>query len=55
MGEVANDMIEGRACSYCGCYFVTPKGELYEHGYPVACTDCYEEDCELPKADMETL
>lgn len=35
MGEVANDMIEGFACSWCGVYFKS------EHGYPVLCRDCY--------------
>ena len=36
MGELADDMIEGRSCSWCGIYFVE------EHGYPVVCKDCAE-------------
>lgn len=44
MGEIANDMIEGRCCELCGMYFINPKtGELYEHGYPVTCWSCYED------------
>jgi hypothetical protein len=38
MGEIADDMIDGACCSLCGVYFEE------EHGYPVLCTDCYE-DC----------
>lgn len=38
MGEIADDMIEGRMCSLCGCYFVDKaKDEIYEHDYPVVC------------------
>ena len=57
MGEVADDMIEGRACSECGCYFADPwNGDiLYEHGYPVLCWDCWDEGSELPRAEVETL
>ena len=36
MGEVADDIIEGRCCSHCGTYFVE------EHGYPVLCKDCFK-------------
>lgn len=35
MGEIADDMIDGYACSWCGIYF---DGE---HGYPVVCSSCY--------------
>ncbi len=57
MGEIANDMVEGRCCSICGQYFADPKKpeQVYEHGYPVACHDCYEPDCGYPDADVETL
>lgn len=46
MGENADDMIEGRACSHCGAYFVREEttGELFEHGYPVLCRGCFD-DC----------
>ena len=36
MGEIANDMISGLACSDCGIYFEE------EHGYPVLCDDCHK-------------
>lgn len=49
MGEIANDMINGSCCSFCGEYFVE------EHGYPVACDDCYEENCGHSRATFETL
>lgn len=56
MGEIAEDMIEGRSCSWCGCYFHDPKtGQSYEHGYPVVCKDCWEPDCGLAKAQVDTF
>lgn len=51
MGEMADDLIDGVACSLCGCYFMDKAGHLYEHGYSVACNSCYEEDCGYPKQD----
>lgn len=62
MGQIADDMIDGVACALCGCYFVTPESnidtdevELFEHGYPVACKSCWEEDCGYQKATADTL
>ncbi len=58
MGQIANDMIEGRCCALCGQYFIDlrrskdlQKGEEYafEHGIPVACDDCWEKDCGYEK------
>jgi len=37
MGEIADDMCEGRCCSWCNVYFQK------EHGYPVACENCWDE------------
>lgn len=54
MSEIAEDMIDGSCCSLCGQYF-TKNDKLYTHGYPVACWDCWEEDCGYPKADVKTL
>lgn len=34
MGELADDMIDGASCSWCGVYFSK------EHGYPVVCESC---------------
>ena len=56
MGELANDMIDGCCCSICGEYFVEEDGEtMYEHGYPVACKQCWDEDCGYQKATADTI
>jgi len=44
MGDITQDKNEGACCSICQTYFI--EG----HGYPVACEDCYTEDCEYAKA-----
>ena len=49
MGEIADDMIEGACCSLCGEYFEE------EHGYPVACEDCWEPDCGYQEAISKTI
>lgn len=43
MGEMAEDMVDGTACSQCGCYFldIDDHESLYVHGYPVLCWDCW--------------
>lgn len=38
MGQMADDSINGFACSWCGEYFED------EHGYPVLCRKCYYSD-----------
>jgi hypothetical protein len=45
MGEMTEDILNGISCSICGMYFIDPKdsSELYEHGYPVVCWDCWNE------------
>lgn len=45
MGEIANDMIEGFSCSWCGIYFEGP------HGYPVLCKECYHRDLKEARSD----
>lgn len=50
MGEQAEDMINGYTCSHCGIYFDK------EHGFPVLCEDCHEEDeglSTIPKATIK--
>jgi hypothetical protein len=47
MGEIADDMIQGKACQWCGQYFKkteksTRKTEIMTHGYPVVCKECYD-------------
>lgn len=61
MGEIADDMIEGRAYELCGQYFIDPDTDnIYEHGYPVVCKECWEdltrsEKHEYRKADVGAL
>lgn len=43
MGQIADDMINGFQCSWCGVCF---EGE---HGYPVACHSCWREAMKDPK------
>lgn len=42
MGEIADDMIDGTCCQLCGCYF-EGQDDIYTHGYPVVCRDCWRE------------
>jgi len=52
MGEIADDMINGRCCSLCGQYFEDPKDPdiMFEHGYPVACDGCFDNNCGYQRA-----
>ena len=42
MGQIADDMLDGTCCQWCGMYFEDKKNpnELPVHGYPVVCKDC---------------
>lgn len=42
MGEIADQMINGETCNLCGCYFEDSSQNLYIHGYPVVCWDCWD-------------
>ena len=69
MGEITQDILVGACCSLCNCYFVnfeSTQEELknildpstadeYEHGYPVLCKDCAEEDSNLPVSNKLIL
>lgn len=64
MGDIADDVIDGSACSGCGQYFQDPKNKdaIYTHGYPVLCKDCWKEwtpkerkQSGLQKAVVDTL
>ena len=50
MGELADDIIDGTTCELCGCFFVDAKGEVYTHGFPAVCWDCWRD---LTKPDRE--
>ena len=49
MGEIADDIIDGACCAICGVYFEE------EHGYPVACSECYDDECSYEKATEDEL
>lgn len=55
MGEIADDIISGLCCALCGQYFIDKDNNIYEHGYPVACNDCYEDECGYGKQDDNIL
>lgn len=38
--SLAEDLINGACCHWCGVYFEQ------EHGYPVLCNDCFDDDAE---------
>lgn len=40
MGELAEDMLDGLMCSWCGVYFIKP------HGHPVVCKSCAKDRTE---------
>lgn len=53
MGQVAEDMVDGTCCQYCGCFFVDNEdGSLYTHGFPVVCWDCWDD---LKKSERKGL
>lgn len=47
MGELANDMVDGLSCSWCGVYFEE------SHGYPVVCKSCSKDEDYDPKNDPQ--
>jgi hypothetical protein len=47
MGEIAEDMVNGRCCSHCGIYFQKA------HGYPVLCSDCYNNETKEERAGIQ--
>lgn len=57
MGDIADDIIDGCCCSICGGYFVykANNDEGFEHGYPVACSECWDADCGYPKQDKTSI
>lgn len=51
MGEIADAIISGEICELCLTPFVNPKklDQYYEHGYPVVCSNCWNELTEEQK------
>lgn len=49
MGEVADDMIDGTCCQFCGVWhpdiLATKEGEVFTpQGYPWTCDGCKDDD-----------
>jgi hypothetical protein len=38
MGDIADAMLDGTLCEWCGCYVETGG-----QGFPMLCADCYRE------------
>jgi hypothetical protein len=60
MGEMAEDNILGHSCCLCGAFFDSGTDELYEHGYPAVCWDCWKdlskkERKQYQRAEVDTL
>ena len=47
MGEIADDMIGGHCCSWCGIYFTN------EHSYPVVCNECWKDATKDERKDVQ--
>lgn len=52
MGQIADDAICGMTCCECGIFFMNDKGQIDEHGHPVLCECCWEDDSKIPKATL---
>lgn len=54
---MADDILQGACCAICGQYFEDPENdeESFEHGYPVACAECHDEECGYPEATAATI
>lgn len=44
---IAEMMIEGKQCSWCGIMFTE------EHGYPVICENCYANSTEYERVGLQ--
>lgn len=40
MGEIADSMINGEMCRYCGTYLHCKKNIICEYGFEVCCSEC---------------
>lgn len=43
MGELAEDVLDGSCCQLCMSYFEDKEGNIFTHGAPVVCKECYKE------------
>ncbi|HUS89756.1 MAG TPA: hypothetical protein VMW91_10450 [Desulfosporosinus sp.] len=55
MGQIAEDMIDGTCCQWCGMYFDDGSDNLPTHGYPVVCKECGKDysDEEIEKLGLQ--
>jgi len=54
MGEIADSIVSGECCAFCLQPFIDKNEMLYEHGYPAACSECWEEKCGYQKSIAKT-
>lgn len=54
MGQIADDIIDGMCCALCGEYFVDKNDNLFSHGFPVACDECWSKKCGYEKQSKDT-
>lgn len=47
MGQMADDVMVGFMCSWCGTCFEQ------EHGYPVLCDSCFEDSTEKERDGLQ--
>ena len=40
--SIAEDMVDGDCCSWCGVFFEL-NGDAYRHGSPLVCQDCFKQ------------
>lgn len=43
MGEIADSMINGEICRYCGIYLHDNDNFICEYGFEVSCHECAED------------
>lgn len=46
MGEIADGMINGEMCKYCGQYLHDTANIICDYGFEVCCVDCDENNDE---------
>lgn len=44
MGEIAESIINGEMCRYCGIYLHDKDNFICEYGYEVSCEECAEDE-----------
>ena len=54
MGEIADAMINGEMCRYCGTYLHDNDNTICEYGFEVCCIECDEDNDEAFVHDNET-